>query len=165
MAKLLLSYLKKDKQIYLFIILGAVFILFPNEISAYAPYIVGAALVSYAAVNIFMELHYPESEIRIGDAVVRGVMGIILLLEKEQAIAILGIVWAVFSLNDVAEEINDYHKTKKFRIVGAISIVVTVILSALLMLDPFEHFAFHVRILGIEMIAETLIRRRDTDQG
>jgi len=33
------------------------------------------------------------------------------------------------------------------------------------MLDPFEHFAFHVRILGIEMIAETLIRRRDTDQG
>jgi hypothetical protein len=29
------------------------------------------------------------------------------------------------------------------------------------MLDPFEHFAFHIRILGLEMIAETFILRRE----
>ncbi|MBR1669880.1 MAG: hypothetical protein IJ695_04205 [Butyrivibrio sp.] len=53
------------------------------------------------------------SQRTIGDAIVRGVVGIILLLETNQAIAILGIVWAVFFLNDVAKEINDYYKTRK----------------------------------------------------
>jgi len=95
--------------------------------------------------------------------IVRGVVGIILLLETDQAIAILGIVWAVFSLNDVAKEINDYYKTRKFRVIGAVSIVLTIVFSAILMLDPFEHFAFHIRILGLEMIAETLIKRREED--
>lgn len=163
MSKLLLSYLKKDKQIYLFIALGTVFILFPNMIANHAPYIVGAALIIYAIVNIFMELKYPESSISLGDAIVRGVVGLILLLETNQAIAILGIVWAVFSLNDVAKEINDYYKTRKFRVIGAIGIVLTIVFSAMLMLDPFEHFAFHIRILGLEMIAETLIKRREEE--
>lgn len=161
MAKLLINMLKKDKQIYIFIPLGIVFILFAGKVSVYAPYIVGAALIVYAVINIFMAIRYPESEVNLGDAVIRGVVGVILLLETEQAIAILGIVWAVISLNDAAKEINDYHRTKKFRIIGAVGIVFTIIISALLMLDPFEHFAFHVRILGIEMIAETLIRRRE----
>ena len=131
MSKLLLSYLKKDKQIYLFIALGIVFILFPNIIANHAPYIVGAALIIYAIVNIFMELKYPESSISLGDAIVRGVVGLILLLETNQAIAILGIVWAVFSLNDVAKEINDYYKTRKFRVIGAIGIVLTIVFSAM----------------------------------
>ena len=77
--------------------------------------------IAYALLNIFMEFRYPESEISLGGAVVRGIMGIILLMEKEQAIAILGIVWAVLSLNDVGEEIDDYRKSRKFRLVGSIS--------------------------------------------
>ena len=77
--------------------------------------------IAYALLNIFMEFRYPESEISLGGAVVRGIMGIILLMEKEQAIAILGIVWAVLSQNDVGEEIDDYRKSRKFRLVGAIS--------------------------------------------
>ena len=84
MAKLLLSYLKKDRQIYLFVILGIILIAFPDRIAAHAPYVVGVALILYAIVNIIMELRYPESEIRPGDAVIRGVVGIILLLEFNQ---------------------------------------------------------------------------------
>lgn len=137
--------------------------MFPGKIAEFAPYIAGGTLIVYFVVNIIMEIRFPESRISLGDAVVRGVLGIILLLETEQAIAILGIVWAVLSLNDVAKEINDFYRTKNFRIIGAISIIITIILSALLMLDPFEHFAFHVRILGIEMITETFIRRREDE--
>ena len=157
----LISNLKKDKQVYVFVALGIVLILFPDRIAEYAPYIVGVALILYSVVNIFMELRFPESTISLGDAVVRGVLGVILLLETSQAIAILSIVWAVLSLNDVAEEINDFYRTRKFRLVGAVSIVLTIIFSAMLMLDPFGHFVFHIRILGLEMIAETFIRRRE----
>lgn len=137
--------------------------MFPGKIADFSPYIAGGTLIVYSVVNIIMEIRFPESRISLGDAVVRGVLGIILLLETEQAIAILGIVWAVLSLNDVAKEINDFYRTKNFRIIGAISIIITIILSVLLMLDPFEHFAFHVRILGIEMITETFIRRREDE--
>ena len=161
MVKFILSNLKKDRQINLFVVLGIVFIIFPEKIEQIAPYIVGIALILYALVNIFMELKFPESEISLGGAVVRGVTGIILLMEKEHAIAILGIVWAVLSLHDVAQEIDDFSETKKFRLIGAVSIVLTIIFSALLMIDPFEHFAFHIRILGLEMITETFIHRRE----
>ncbi len=157
----LISNLKKDKQVYVFVALGIVLFLFPDRIAEYAPYIVGVALILYSVVNIFMELRFPESTISLGDAVVRGVLGVILLLETSQAIAILSIVWAVLSLNDVAEEINDFYRTRKFRLVGAVSVVLTIIFSAMLMLDPFGHFVFHIRILGLEMIAETFIRRRE----
>jgi len=157
----LISNLKKDKQVYVFVALGIVLILFPDRIAEYAPHIVGVALILYSVVNIFMELRFPESTISLGDAVVRGVLGVILLLETSQAIAILSIVWAVLSLNDVAEEINDFYRTRKFRLVGAVSIVLTIIISAMLMLDPFGHFVSHIRILGLEMIAETFIRRRE----
>ena len=156
-----ISNLKKDKQVYVFVALGIVLILFPDRIAEYAPHIVGVALILYSVVNISMELRFPESTISLGDAVVRGVLGVILLLETSQAIAILSIVWAVLSLNDVAEEINDFYRTRKFRLVGAVSIVLTIIFSAMLMLDPFGHFVFHIRILGLEMIAETFIRRRE----
>lgn len=157
----LISNLKKDKQVYVFVALGIVLILFPDRIAEYAPHIVGVALILYSVVNISMELRFPESTISLGDAVVRGVLGVILLLETSQAIAILSIVWAVLSLNDVAEEINDFYRTRKFRLIGAVSIVLTIIFSAMLMLDPFGHFVFHIRILGLEMIAETFIRRRE----
>lgn len=161
MKKALLSNLKKDRQAFLFVILGIFLVLFSERISAYVPDMVGAALIAYAIINMYMELRYPESVISLGDAIVRAIVGIVLILEKEQAIAILGISWAVLSLNDVAEEIDEYHKTGEFRIIGAVSIIVTVISSALLMIDPFEHFEFHIRLIGLEMIAETFIKRRD----
>ena len=149
--KKLFNNLKHDKQVYLFVVLGVVLVIFPEQIAVYTPHMVGAALIVYAAVNIFMEIRFPESTISLGDAAVRGVLGI----------AILSIIWAVLSLNDMAEEINDFYRTKKFRPVGAVSIVLTIIFSAMLMLDPFGHFVFHIRILGLEMIAETFIRRRE----
>jgi uncharacterized membrane protein HdeD (DUF308 family) len=160
MKKRLLSKLKHNDQIYLFVIIGLVLIIFPSHIASYAPYIVGCALIVYSIIDTIMDLRYPDADISLGDSIVRGIIGIILLLETEQAIAIMGIVWAVFSLDDAAKEINDYYRTKQFRAIGALSIALTIIFSAMLMLDPFGHLAFHIRVLGLEMIAETFIKRR-----
>ena len=160
MSKRLLSKLKHNDQIYLFVIIGLALIIFPSHIASYAPYIVGCALIIYSIIDTIMDLRYPDADISLGDSIVRGIIGIILLLETEQAIAIMGIIWAVFSLDDAAKEINDYYRTKQFRVIGALSIVLTIIFSAMLMLDPFGHLAFHIRILGLEMIAETFIKRR-----
>lgn len=159
MRKRLLSKLKHNDQKYVFVVLGVVLMLFPDHIASYAPYIVGCALIVYSIIDTIMDLRYPDADISLGDSIVRGILGIILLLETEQAIAIMGIVWAVFSLDDAGKEINDYYRTKQFRLIGAVSIILTITFSAMLMLDPFEHLAFHIRILGLEMIAETFIRR------
>jgi uncharacterized membrane protein HdeD (DUF308 family) len=160
MEKRLLAKIKHNDQIYVFALLGLVLILFPDQIASYAPYIVGTALIVYSVFDTIMDLRFPDAEISLGDSIIRGIIGVILLLETEQAIAIMGIVWAVFSLDDAAKEINDFYKTKQFRIIGAVGILLTIIFSAMLMLDPFGHLAFHIRVLGLEMIAETFIKRR-----
>ena len=79
-------------------------IVFPNRIYSYSPYLVGVAHILYAIVNIFMKIRYPESKISLGGAVIRGVTGIILLVETEHAISIMGIMWAVLSLHAVSEK-------------------------------------------------------------
>ena len=79
--KSLFSNLKKGNQIYIFVLLGIIFLLFPGKIAEFAPYIAGGTLIVYSVVNIIMEIRFPESRISLGDAVVRGVLGIILLLE------------------------------------------------------------------------------------
>ena len=45
-------------------------------------------------------------------------------------------------------------------LVSGISIIVSMILAALLMMDPFAHFTMHIKILGLEMISSAFIRRR-----
>ena len=39
------------------------------------------ALIIYALLNIFMELKYPESEISLGGAVARGILGLEMIAE------------------------------------------------------------------------------------
>ncbi len=64
------------------------------------------------------------------------------------------------SLQEVSEEIDDFRKTRKVSLLAAASTVLSLMLAAMLMMDPFEHFNTHVRILGLEMIASAFIRTR-----
>jgi hypothetical protein len=38
--------------------------------------------------------------------------------------------------------------------------IISVVLAAMLMMDPFEHFNMHVRVLGLEIISTVFIRRK-----
>ena len=124
------------------------------------PYIIGIGSLIYAVINIVVSIKYPESDAKLGDGIIRAVTGAVVLFMKADSIAILGVIWAVQSLHDVAEEIEEYRESKAFSIISCISMIISIILAVMLMIDPFEHFETHVRILGLEIISSVFIRRR-----
>ncbi len=152
--------LKKARHAYLFTALGILLIVFPNQIGDAAPYIVGAAALLYAFVNLLVCLKFPEAGLSLGDSVVKAVIGLVSLMLKDKAISVLGVIWAVVSLHEVADEIDEYYKTKNISLLSVGSIIVTIVFAAMLMMDPFDHFNTHLRILGLEMVAASFIRRR-----
>lgn len=151
------NFFKKDRQIYAFVIIGIVLILFPDVLTNLAPYIIGITLIVYSAINIFTSIKNPASGISLGDAVIKGILGLIILFQEEKSITIIGIIWAVDSFYEVAEKIDKYRKNKKFHIISLLSMIVSIILAAALITDPFGHFTTHVIVLGIEMIATVFI--------
>ena len=164
MKKLILA-LEDNRQIYAFVILGLILIVFPNEMGIAAPYILGGALLIYGIMNLIISLKYPESSISLGDGVISIVAGGILLAQRGNSIAILGVVWAMISLHEAAEEIDEYRRAKKVSVVRIIVIAVSIVLAIMLMVNPFEHFNTHVRILGLEIIAYVFIRGKNDRQN
>lgn len=159
MKELILS-LKKDRLVYVFVMIGLILIAFPVQVAGSIPYILGVVSLLYAIVNIIISLKFPDAETRLGDGVIKAVVGLVVLFMKAESISVLGVIWAMQSLHEVSEEIDEYHKTKKISPISTISMIVSLILAAMLMMDPFEHFNTHVRILGLEMIASAFIRRK-----
>lgn len=146
-------------------ILGLILVAFPVQVGGLIPSLMGLSSLLYALVNIIISVKYPDTQTRLGDGIVRGVTGAIVLFMKTESISVLGVIWAMQSLKEVAEEIDEYHATKRLSLVSGISIVVSIVLAAMLMMDPFEHFNTHVRILGLEILASAFIRRRKGAAG
>ena len=90
---------------------------------------------------------------------IQGVIGIIALFLKADSISVLGVIWGMLSLKEAAEEIDEFRKTKKFSLISGIGTLISLVLAAMLMIDPFKHFVTHVRILGIEILLYVLIRK------
>lgn len=101
-----------------------------------------------------------DADTDLGDAIIKAVAGGVFLFMRSESISILGVIWAVLSLHEVAEEINEFRKTKKISFISGAGIVASLVLAVMLMMDPFGHFNTHVRILGIEILAFAFVRRK-----
>ena len=156
--KTLIMGLKDNRQVLAFVVLGLILVIFPNEVGMAAPYILGIVQILYGCLNIVISLKYPDSVVSLGGGIVNIVLGVVFLIQKWESIAIIGVIWAIISLYEAAKEIDECRKKKDHILVSIISIVITIGLAVILMIDPFEHFITHVRILGLEMIVPALIR-------
>ena len=86
------------------------------------------------------------------------VMGLMIMYLKAESINIIGVMWAIFSLKEVSEEIDQMWKEKHVHIFCLLSSVVTVSLAIMLMIDPFDHFSTHIKVLGLMIISTTLAK-------
>ena len=160
MKELILN-LKKDRLVYLFAVLGLILIIAPQDVERAAPYILGVGCLFYCIVELWICFRYPDSDIQLGECIIRGLIGIVLLFLKGDAISVIGVIWAMYTLHEVSEEINDYQKTGEINAINIVSILISLVLAALLLLDPFEHFGTHVRLLGCEIIVSVFVRRKN----
>ena len=161
MKKLIMG-LQDNRQVFVFAVLGLLLVLFPKEIGTAAPYILGILMVLYGCLNIILSLKYDDdASLSLGDGVVHIVIGGVLLFQKGESIVLIGLVWAMISLYEAAREIDEFRKERKFtpvQIIRMIGMIISIALAVLLMINPFAHFYTHVRILGLEIIAASLVR-------
>ncbi len=158
------KFFKQDYQVLAFAIIGILLLLIPDTLIDVFPYLIGVALVIYGGINVFVSKIYPDSEVSLGEAIIKVILGIVILVQKEKSVSTIGVIWAISSLYEVAEKIEGIRKDRKVRIISVVGIVIATILAAVLLLDPFEHFNAHVRILGIEMIITSFLQYRQVSR-
>ena len=153
--------LDNGMQLLLFGLVGLLLIIAPEQLSPAIPYLLGVAMALYGFASLVHCLQYRDDTAQPGFDAIYVILGIAILLNKENALGAIGSIWGMFTLIEVAEEANEgYHLRAKFSPVRLILAVISTALAIMLMFDPFEHFALHVRILGIEMILSVLVRWR-----
>ena len=138
------------------LIVGILMVLFPENLSHVFIWALGGAMILRGILVMILCLYYKEGEHGPGKVLLYVVMGLMIMYLKAESINIIGVMWAIFSLKEVSEEIDQMWKEKHVHIFCLLSSVVTVSLAIMLMMDPFDHFSTHVKVLGLMIISTTL---------
>ena len=164
MKKLVIG-LQNDWLAYLFGGMGILLIIFPETFTGATPYMLGIGLLVKAVIGIISVVKYKkETKAKAGNVVIDVVLGCAILFHNANAIGAIGAFWAMASLHEVAEEITEAFENRKFSLFRMIASAITVAFAAMLLFAPFEHFAFHVRILGLEILSSVFVRKRKIRQ-
>ena len=144
----------------LFAAIGLLCALFPRQITAALPCVLGGAMVIAGAVCAASYFHSGGERAarteELGRGLVLLVVGLVCGFHAGQALGPLGTTWAVIGLRKASKSLSQalsgprrglalFTKLAEF--------LVRLTLSVLLLLDPFGKFETHVLILGLELIA------------
>ena len=140
------------------LIVGILMVLFPENLSHIFIWALGGAMILRGILVMILCLYYKEDEHGPGKVLLYVVMGLMIMYLKAESINIIGVMWAIFSLKEVSEEIDQMWKEKHVHIFCLLSSVVTVSLAIMLMMDPFDHFSTHVKVLGLMIISTILAK-------
>lgn len=151
--------LEDEMQLALFGIVGILLIAFPEDLSDAIPYLVGLSLLIYGLICLVHCIRFRDDTAEPGFDVLYVILGAAILYYREDSLGPIGSIWALFTLVEVAEEVNEaYHHRKMPSVISLLIAVASTALAIMLLFDPFEHFSFHVRILGIEMVLSIFAR-------
>ena len=147
----------------LFAIIGLLCVIFPEQITAALPYVLG---VSMAGAGILYCLPYfrgrearAEHSAELSSGCVLLVVGIVCVVHGAGFIGPIGIVWAIIGIRKAARSLSG--AIQKFGanmvcVVSFIEFMVRMTLSVLLLLYPMEKFVGHIVLLGLELIAVSI---------
>ena len=140
------------------LIVGILMVLFPENLSHVFIWALGGAMILRGILVMILCLYYKEDEHGPGNVLLYVVMGLMIMYLKAESINIIGVMWAIFSIKEVSEDIDQMWAEKHVYIFCLLSSVVTVSLAIMLMIDPFDHFSTHVKVLGLMIISTTLAK-------
>ncbi len=152
--------LEKNWIAFLYGAMGVLLILFPVQLTNAVPYMLGFGLIARGIIGAVVVLKYGHaSNVKVGWILIDIVLGIAILYHNSASLGAIGAIWAMMSLYEVAEELSDSYARRDFSVIRMIFSAITVALAVMLMFNPFQHFVFHVRILGLEMLSTVFARR------
>lgn len=138
---------------------GLVVIIFTTHLLSVLNYIVGAALLAYAAfVFIYTFCFYRKTNVfsvNLSSSVVTALAGFVILFTKEDAVFIIGVAWGMMGLGkggrELKETVDKIYRQEPFWL-NLLQASVTIMLAVLLLFDPLHHIEFHLNVLGLEII-------------
>jgi len=139
------------------ILLGFVLIVYPYPFAKFLHWILGGGFFIYSVIRLIQGVTGKAPSVSIGDSLIKAILSIVIILQQDDATPIIGVIWAMQSLNEAGLEIDDFIRTRKFSLINMIILIVSVILSILLMIDPFEHMTLHIRFVGVEIITTLIL--------
>lgn len=158
MKKLIIG-LDKDWLAFLSGLIGILLIIFPEQLTNITPWLLGSMLLVHGITSAVVFFKYKDENSDPGAIIIYVVLGTAILVHNSDAIGVIGAIWAMISLREVAEEITEAYKEKHFSVFRVIMSIISVALAVMLLFDPFEHFSLHVRVLGLEMLNSVFVRR------
>lgn len=153
--------LEKEYLAFAFLVVGILLILFPGHSAGLFPWVLGGALFLRGISVLVLSLHYRDGERGPGKMILYCVTGLTIMICSSAAVGIIGVIWAVYSLVEVSDEIDKMWREGHWSALHLIPAVISIVLAVMLMVDPFEHFVTHVRILGLEIVSSCLARAVD----
>ena len=164
MKKLIVG-LDKDWLAFISGLIGVLLIIFPRNFVILIPWLLGITLLLHAVTSFVILLKYKDQKINAGSIIIYAVLGAVILIHSAQAVGVIGSIWAMISLKEVADEITQSYVEKRFSVFRLVVAAVSVALAIMLLFDPFEHFEFHVRVLGLEMLSSVFVRKHNIIQN
>lgn len=147
----------------LFAIIGLLCVIFPRQITAVLPYVLGIAMAGAGILYCLPHFRSREARVEHSSELASGcvllVVGIVCIVHGEEFIGPMGIVWAIIGIRKAARSLS--HAIQEFGtnmawVTSFIEFLVRMTLSVLLLLYPMEKFVGHIVLLGLELIAVSI---------
>ena len=170
--KKLIAQIRDMRLVVVVVIIALLLIAFPKVFTGIAPVLLGVGLIAYSVLNFFVLRRFPQlvkypgmGKPNAGRAFVCVVLGGAILAQTGEAIGPLGSIWAMLSLLVVSSEINEMVEAGRPDWFSILMVLVSTVLAIFLLFDPVEHFALHVRVLGLEIIIAVIQRLHKVEGG
>lgn len=160
MKKFIRNY-ENEYLVLVFLVLGILMVIFPEPLAKVFPWVLGIALLLNSFVSVIHLLKDKHDQKGPGKAILCCIIGLVILIRGNVATGIIGVIWAVYSLVEVSEEINEMWKERHYPVIRLIAALISIMLAVMLMVDPNEHFITHVRVLGLEILSSCCARGID----
>lgn len=144
----------------LFAVIGLLCVVFPGQITAGLPYVLGGAMAAAGILYGISYFHNREAWIdrspELANTLILLVVGILCMFHGADSIAPLGTTWAIIGLRktskSLARMLRSHGKGMEFY-TSLAEFLVRLTFSVMLLFYPAEKFETHVLLLGLELIA------------
>lgn len=138
---------------------GALCILFWEHVYSIFPYILGTIMATTGAFDLYRGIvtqEYKRIETKLtSSGIVMLILGIVILIPKENADSIIGSIWGAIGLFKGTEELNIaiYHGcSNQLFVRETVHAVIELLLAVVLLLAPMDTVKHHILFLGLELI-------------
>ncbi len=145
------------------ILIGFLNIVYANKLTSILPIIIGTMMILTSGItliyNIWQKEYQSLETMKIPENIVTIILGISILFKGNNAIPFISIIWGISGLRKGTKglDVALYNKVHKNKFLGELlHAIFEIVISILLIYNPFEKITEHLVLLGIEMIINSI---------